>query len=119
MRTALAIRTGSLVTIALFLTWYAPLGGWRTLHDALPELGVLAPTSIWTPATESTEIPVRLFIQLALFVGALVLIRLARARRVSAKRRKMISPTERRLWAEHLAWLAAISRASGDATSAT
>jgi hypothetical protein len=117
MPTALAIRSASLVTIALFLTWYAGLGGWRALHEALPEIGLLAPTAIWTPPGDSTEILLRLPIQLALFVAALVLIRLARARRVTAKRGKLTSPTERRLWAEHLAWLAARSGGSGDATS--
>ena len=120
MPTTLAIRTSSLVAIALFLTWYAPLGGWRALSEVLPDIGLPAPMPIWAaPASDSTEIALGLFIQLVLLVVALVLIRLARARRVTANRGKMTSPTERRLWADHLAWLAAISGGSGDATPAT
>jgi hypothetical protein len=117
--TTLAIRTSALVTIALFLTWYAPLGGWRALNDALPEIGLLAPRPSWAAANDPTEISLGLFIQPAILVVALTLIRLARARRMTANHGKMVSPTERRLWADHLAWLAAISRGSGDATSAT
>ena len=115
----LAIRTSALVTIALFLTWYAPLGGWRAITDALPEIGPLAPRPSWAPASQSTEISLGLFIQPGLLIVALMLIRLARARRVTANHGKTASPAERRVWADHLAWLAAVSRGSGDATSAT
>ncbi|HAF10650.1 MAG TPA: hypothetical protein DCK98_11300 [Chloroflexi bacterium] len=110
--TALAIRSSSLVAIALFLSWYALLGGWRALHEALPEAAALAPAPILTSAGDSTEMPSRSVIALALLVaaGALVLLaRRARTRRLSAKRGDMTSPNEGRLWADHLAWLAAIS----------
>jgi hypothetical protein len=107
------------VTIALFLVWYAPLGGWRAVNDALPEIAPLAPMPTWAPASDPTEAPLALFIQLALLVVAVMLIRLARANRVTSNQGKTASPTERRLWADHLAWLAATSRGSGDATSAT
>jgi hypothetical protein len=115
----LAIRTSALVTIALFLTWYAPLGGWRALIDALPEIGPLAPRPSSAPVNDPTEIPLGLFIQPVLLVVALMLIRFARARRVTASHGRTASPIERRLWADHLAWLAEISRGSEDATSAT
>lgn len=100
------------MAIALFLAWYALLGGWRALYEVLPEAGPLAPAPILPSASDSTELPLRSFIELALLVaaGALALLaRRARARRLSTKRGKMTSPTEERLWAEHLAWLAAIS----------
>ena len=100
------------MAIALFLGWYALLGGWRALYEALPETGPLAPALILTSASDSTEVPLRSFIDLALLVaaGALVLLaRRAHARRLSTERGKMTSPTEGRLWAEHLAWLGAIS----------
>jgi hypothetical protein len=118
--TGLAIRSSSLVAIALFLAWYALLGGWRVLYEALPETAPLAPAPISTPASDSTEIPLRSFIELALLVaaGALVLLaRRIRARRLSTQGGKMMSPTERRLWVEHLAWLGAISEEEKSASA--
>jgi len=95
------------VAIALFLTWYAALGGWRALDDALSELGLSPLSPLQSPESDSAQIPLRLFVQLALLVVAVILIRLARAQRVAGNRRTTHSLTERRLWAEHLAWLAA------------
>lgn len=106
MIAGLAIRSIALSALALFVAWYALLGGRAALEDALPEISGFAPPAI-VAARVGLGDPLRWLVGFAMLFAALVF--LAVVQRFRRKERGAVPRTrslaEERLWAEHLAWL--------------
>ncbi len=108
MIAGLAIRSVSLLALALFAAWYALLGGRAALEEAVPEISAYAPPAIVPDRPELAGDRLGWLLGFAILLATVAVIAAVRRSRRTPRRVFVRIPSlaEQRLWAEHLAWLA-------------